>query len=256
MSSKKQLDALGTRLKAYEHIETQTKLIPGNPVYIRLDGRGFSKFTKTMQRPYDARMSLLMEETTKYLVKEFNAVIGYSQSDEISLVLENTYETPCMFEGKIQKLVSTLAASATAYFNANFQNHFDTSVLEFSKRLPTFDCRVINLPSKDEVANMILWRYLDAIKNSKQMAGHHYFSNKELFKLNTDQIVGKLHSEKNVNWYEYPQFFKEGVFIKRETYEKDLEDGATCTRSRIVSKSPTKPFVLLEHEDRIGFIYE
>ena len=75
MSSKTQLDALGNRLKTYEQHETSKKFIPNLPIYVRLDGRGFSKFTKGMARPFDERMSNLMIATTSYLVKELNAVI-------------------------------------------------------------------------------------------------------------------------------------------------------------------------------------
>lgn len=89
MSSKKQLDALGDRLKHFERLRTEDKCIPDLPIYIRLDGRGFSNFTRNMLRPYDSRMSKLMEATTAYLVKEFNATIGFTQSDEISLILLN-----------------------------------------------------------------------------------------------------------------------------------------------------------------------
>lgn len=72
MSSKKQLDALGDRLKHFERLRTEDKCIPDLPIYIRLDGRGFSNFTRKMLRPYDECMSKLMEATTAYLVKEFN----------------------------------------------------------------------------------------------------------------------------------------------------------------------------------------
>ena len=39
-------DALGDRMKAYERQETEQRFIPLLPIYARIDGRGFSKFTK------------------------------------------------------------------------------------------------------------------------------------------------------------------------------------------------------------------
>ena len=65
MSSK---DNLGDKLKDLENNETSRKAIKGIPLMARLDGRGFSKFTKGLKRPYDERMSQLMIDTTKYLV--------------------------------------------------------------------------------------------------------------------------------------------------------------------------------------------
>ena len=93
MSSK---DNLGDRIKQYERIETRGKLIPMLPTVVRLDGRSFSKFTKSFE-PFDEDMLQAMVATTKFLVEESNAVIGYTQSDEITLILYtdivvNTYD--------------------------------------------------------------------------------------------------------------------------------------------------------------------
>lgn len=67
------MDDLGDRLKAYELQETGRKLIPGVPIYARIDGRSFSKFTRHMQRPFDPRMVDAMVETVKYLVDKSGA---------------------------------------------------------------------------------------------------------------------------------------------------------------------------------------
>jgi tRNA(His) 5'-end guanylyltransferase len=252
MSSKKQLDALGDRMKTYERLETDVRFIPNLPIYVRLDGRGFSKFTKKMIRPYDKRLSTLMLATTEYLVKEFGATIGYVQSDEISLVLKHEYEHGAMFEGKVQKLVSTLASSATAFFNTNFAKYFDgLDTTEFCERLPTFDCRIFSVPSWDEATNAILWRYLDAIKNSKQMLAQHYFSHKELQKLNGKQLVDKLKTEKSIIWEDYPEFFRSGVFVKKSNVE--VSEGVI--RSKI-GPHPliTDPFHLYPHDYRVTLI--
>jgi len=55
-------------MKEYEAQETARRFLPGLPIYARIDGRGFSKFTKGMDRPYDARMSNAMVSATKVLV--------------------------------------------------------------------------------------------------------------------------------------------------------------------------------------------
>ena len=252
MSSKKQLDALGDRMKTYERHETDEKLLPNLPIYVRLDGRGFSKFTKKMVRPYDKRLSDLMQATTEYLVKDFGATIGYVQSDEISLVFKNDYDSSAIFEGKIQKLVSTLAASATAFFNAYFSSYFEgKTTFAFCDRLPTFDCRVFSVPSWDEATNAILWRYLDAIKNSKQMLAQHYFSHKDLQGLNGKVLVDKLKTEKNIIWEDYPEFFKSGVFVKRfnVTVREDV------VRSRVGPHPLIKnPYHIYSHEYRVALV--
>jgi tRNA(His) guanylyltransferase len=77
----------GDRMKAYERQETSRRLLPLLPAVVRIDGKNFSRFTKGLQRPFDPRLSELMVATTKYLVSESNALCGYTQSDEISLLL-------------------------------------------------------------------------------------------------------------------------------------------------------------------------
>ena len=135
MTSKLQKDALGTRLKeAYEKPQTSITLMPNLPIIIRLDGRGFSKFTKPLQRPYDERFLKLMQHVTQSLVKEYNCKIGCTQSDEISLVMFNNYLTPCVFNGKLQKLISTISFYAIAIFYTCFQDFFKQTVLEYCEQ--------------------------------------------------------------------------------------------------------------------------
>lgn len=206
-------DAFGDRMKQYEGIEAMRILIPQLPICIRLDGRGFSKFTKGMDRPFDEKMQTMMFKTTLELVEETNAVVGYTQSDEISLVLiPKQNETP-YFGGRVQKICSSLSAVASVKFNSLLPEYFPTKV----KKLPTFDCRVWNVPSKTEAANTILWREMDASKNSISMAASHYFSHMELQNLNGKEKQEKLFQEKGINWNDYPDSFKRGFLILKET---------------------------------------
>ena len=225
-------DALGDRMKAYERIETEKRFAPNSILYIRLDGRGFSKFTKGLERPYDIRMSRLMQETCSYLVDEFNATIGLVQSDEISLIILNEYGSPAAFDAKIQKLTSTLAASCTAYFNTNLHRLIPE---KFNKgRLPTFDCRIFPVPSKVEASNVLLWRENDAIKNSVSMLAQHHFSHKELQNKNQSDMLDMLKNQRNVIWKNEPQFFKSGTIFKRIKYEKVSEhNGERVIRTKI-----------------------
>src|SRR4051812_37118692 len=103
-------------MKELESQETDRKFLLGLPIYARIDGRGFSKFTKGMHRPYDERMSKSMVETTKKLVDKTHATIGYVQSDEISLVWIPTINGNCWFDRKITKMTSVVSGLATISF--------------------------------------------------------------------------------------------------------------------------------------------
>ena len=87
---------LGDRQKFYEKT-TERVIDPSQYIIVRIDGHKFSKFTKGFNKPFDEVLSTAMIETTKELVKRFNAVTGYTQSDEITLLIPpefNTIKTP------------------------------------------------------------------------------------------------------------------------------------------------------------------
>ena len=204
-------DDLGDRIKMYES-NYSLKLLPTLPVVVRLDGKSFSRFTKGLQRPYDKRLSDLMIETTKFLLKEFNFNIGYTQSDEITLAFYNKDpKSQIDFNGKLFKLQSTLAAYTSVFFNKNLIKYLPEKVGEF----PTFDCRAFNVPTLEECVNAIYWRELDATKNSISMASSTFYSHKQLQNKNSKDKQEMLF-QKGVNWNDYPSFFKRGTYVQRK----------------------------------------
>lgn len=216
-------DEFGDRMKLFENAEAGRRLMPMIPALCRLDGKAFSKFTKDMKRPYDKRLSDLMVDTTKWLVRRTNACMGYTQSDEITLAwLSTDYRSQIFFDGRIQKMVSVLASMCTAYFNSRFDAYFiePEFLLGTDKCLALFDCRVWNVPNSIEGANVFLWREQDATKNSISMAAHTYFSHKQTLNKNGKEMQEMLW-QKGVNWNDYPSFFKRGSFVqKRIALEK------------------------------------
>jgi tRNA(His) guanylyltransferase len=208
------IDNLGDRMKAYEFRETERRFLPMLPVYARIDGRNFSAFTRGMERPFDARMITAMVDSTKELIQATHARIGYTQSDEISLVwLGERYDSGIFFDGKIMKMTSVLAALATTHFiQAVRRVGFGP---EYENKFPHFDCRVFQLPNKIEAANAFLWRELDATKNAVSMAARAIYSHKELDHKNGAEMQEMLFA-KGINFNDYPVSFKRGTFARRE----------------------------------------
>ena len=219
-------DSLGDRMKDYEAQETSRRFLPQLPLYARIDGRGFSKFTRDMERPYDIHMSRCMIETTKTLVKETHATLGYVQSDEISLVWIPGPNGVAWFDGKVMKMTSVLAGLATASFIENVMNYF-TNWMELVMQLPHFDARVISMPTETEAANMVIWRARDASKNSISMAASHYYSHKEL-QHKTGRDKHEMLYAKGVNWAHYPSFFKQGTWVRRANVQRMLTEAELC----------------------------
>ena len=234
------LDDFGDRMKAYEASETARRLDVSLPIYARIDGRSFSRFTRGLDRPFDARMSRCMIGATKALVEHTHARIGYTQSDEISLVWLSEGESEGFFGGKVQKLCSVLSGLATAAFMAEAVRELP----DYISRLPHFDCRVFNLPTQTEAANAFLWRERDAVKNSVSMTAQAHFSHKALHGKACKDMRGMLDNA-GVDYDGFPTFFKRGTWILRETIERPFTadelaaipqkhrpvDGALITRS-------------------------
>lgn len=208
-------DKFGDRMKMYENIEAQRAFMPGLPICVRIDGRAFHTFTRGMKRPYDEDMSNAMVETMKYLVEQTFACIGYTQSDEITLILSDVKEP--MFGGRISKLTSLFASMATAKFNEVIHKKYP------DKPLAQFDCRCWQVPNRNEAVNELLWREFDATKNSISMAARTYYSDKQLLGKNGSQKQDLL-MEKGVNWNDYPAFFKRGTYAKRVVIERPMTD--------------------------------
>ena len=202
---------LGSRMKLYEGQESDRRLTPLLPVMARLDGRAFHNFTKGMHRPYDVKFRALMVHTAKALMVEANPTMAYVQSDEISLVwYQDTIESEIYFAGRIQKMVSTLAATASVAFTDSMAHFLPDKEGSFA----AFDCRVWTCPTLMEAANCFLWRERDATKNSILSAGQAHFSHKQLHGKNTTVIQDMLH-EKGVNWNDYPADFKRGTWVQK-----------------------------------------
>ncbi len=215
-------DALGDRMKAYERQETGARFLPMLPIYARIDGRGFSRFTRGFARPYDERFRAAMLDTVKWLVEHTQARVGYTQSDEISLCWHaERYDASVFFDGKKQKMVSMLAAMATQRFNRFLWTSDDPFVRQAAERNPVFDARVFQLPNRTECANVFVWRELDATKNALAMAARELYSHKELMGKNRPELHELLFA-KGVNFNDYPVEFKRGVYVQRRRVRRQL----------------------------------
>lgn len=221
-------DKLGNRMKNnYEKIP-QIKLMRRTPVAIRIDGKSFHTFTRGFKKPFDDIFIKSMQETMKYLCENIQGcVLGYTQSDEITLILQDykTFETQAWFDYEVQKMCSISASMATMAFNKFFNNEvINASTTEDNDILITylkalnkgamFDSRCFNIP-KEEVTNLLFWRQLDATRNSVQMLGRAYYSHKELHGKNSFQIDEMLLA-KGIDFHTYPTHQKRGSCCIRD----------------------------------------
>ncbi len=232
-------DELGTRMKEYYESVPKFRLYRRTPVAIRLDGKAFHTFTRGFQKPFDEILVKSMQETMKYLCENIQGcVLGYTQSDEITLILVDYkhLNSDAWFDYEVQKMCSIAASMATMAFNKFFFHNagevirnahmekISDSYKDYVEILhkarskgAMFDARCFNIP-KEEVANLIYWRQLDATRNSIQMVGQANFSHKELQNKTCNMIQDMLHEQKGINWNDFPTHLKRGSCCIRQMY--------------------------------------
>lgn len=210
-------DSLGNKHKALEQISAGQRLIPYVPVIARLDGRAFHTLLRNADKPFDEKVVEAMQVTAKTLLDHFSASIAYTQSDEITLV----WDPLDIFDGKIQKLVSTSASMAGVVFYKKLvesgPNRHDGDII------PTFDCRVWQVPDLEIAAENILWREIDATKNSISMLASAHFHHNKLIGISTKERLVMLEA-KGIIWGELPSHLKRGSYFRKVKRTKFLSE--------------------------------
>ncbi|MFE5503814.1 MULTISPECIES: tRNA(His) guanylyltransferase Thg1 family protein [Amycolatopsis] len=214
---------------------------PGAWTVLRVDGRGFSKFTEArFEKPFDPRFADCMAEAANALMAEFASPYVYTESDEISLVLPPAAD---LFGRGVEKLVSISAGVASAAFThaAGVPAHFDG--------------RVWLGTTADDVVDYFSWRQADAARCA--LNGWCYWILRKAGKSASEAgaaLEGTGVSEKNellfahgVNFAEVPAWQRRGVGLYWESYERtgfdpvrEVEVSATRRRVRVDRELPMK----------------
>lgn len=146
-------DSLGDRIKAYEEV-WNPKFTPNSSLLIRIDGKAFHTWTRKLDKPFDNQLNLAMVTAMKFTAQEMQGFkLGYTQSDEATFLLTDTYESSPWFDWKLNKIVSVTASMFTAHFNNVWR----------PARCPgpaMFDARAFVVPD-DDVPNVFVWREKD-----------------------------------------------------------------------------------------------
>ena len=218
--------SLGDRMKQYESV-SKTRLVHRMPVILRLDGCHFHTFTKGFDKPFDEVLMCSMIKTMKFLCQNIQGcVFGYTQSDEISLILVDykKLNSSAWYDNEVQKMCSVAASLCTLAFNRIFREEVHSHVPEYfignpkllsayNKALETgavFDCRAFNV-HKEDVCNCIIWRQQDATRNSIQSLAQSKFNHKELHGLSCNKLQDKLFTERGINWNDLEVYKKRGT---------------------------------------------
>ena len=228
-------DDLDMIMRTYEESLDQY-IEPDKFIIARLDGRSFTKLTKEIcdfKKPFDEGFRDLMVETVMHLMKScgFNIVRGYTESDEISLLLA---PDSTQFNRKVRKLNSILAGEASAFFSLQLG-------------IPAcFDCRIIPLPDQERVDDYFSWRQEDANRNALNSwcywtlreKGYNAADAQSLIKGKSIEEKKQLLKQYEIDFDSLPQWQRKGVNVTWVEVEKDgwnpvTQKATTATRKEL-----------------------
>lgn len=240
------INELDVRMKTYENV-SKSFLMRRNPVIIRIDGKAFNTFTKGLKKPFDMNLMKVMWNTALKLCANIqNVKIAYTQSDEISLLLED-YEcinTDAWFKYNVQKMASVSASMSTLYFNKLwkemsrylFENYYSKlNYNEDEEKYKYFECfdsknfhamfdaRAFSIP-KEEVCNYFISRQNNAMTNSVMSLALSVFTHKEIVGLSCKDIKNEMFTKRNVCWNDLPVACQCGVCIIKDNFNNWIID--------------------------------
>ena len=93
-------DEFEGRMRALEVFHA-LRLPPGSWVILRLDGRGFSRFTESrFEKPFDARFHDGMVQVARAVLEDLQGLYAYTESDEVSVLLPPGWD---LFDRELEK---------------------------------------------------------------------------------------------------------------------------------------------------------
>lgn len=180
---------------------------------IRVDGHCFHTFTRKLKKPFDPAMVKAMQSATKRLIEFFSACYGYTQSDEITIVLPKNSQD---FGRRTHKLASLAAAIATAEFIKYMELYMGKKLT----KLPVFDGRAFALMNEEELGYYQFFRQHDASRNAISAVARAYYSSKQLENKNSDDKVRMLAGKEVDFWKEYSTAEIFGFYFRRKLFTR------------------------------------
>jgi tRNA(His) guanylyltransferase len=210
------MNKLSNRIEGYQNISDH-KLLPRVPLIISVNGRGFSKITNLLDKPYDQKFGECILNTMLRLCTDVEGTIfGYQHNDEIVLVLRNdqSQETLPWYENSVQKICSVVSSIATLHFN-KCATAIDLNLMGES----IFTSQIFAVPNIVEAINTLIYKQQHNFHTSIQFACFYELLKKYdkntikdmLSGLSIDERKDLLQQECSIDFNDYPDVFKRGA---------------------------------------------
>nr|CAG4638638.1 EOG090X0AR4 [Cyclestheria hislopi] len=230
-----------SKFEYVRHFEMDDRCLPNTWIIVRLDGKGFHKFSSdhNYQKPNDTRGLNLMTCAARTVMEEFNELcLAYGQSDEYSFVFRKDAQA---YKRRSSKLATTVCSLFTSAFMFHWNTYFETTRPLYP---PTFDGRVVLYPSNQNLRDYFSWRQADCHVNN--LYNTAFWALVQKGGLSTAQAEEKLRgtfaSDKNeilftdfgINYNNEPEMFRKGTILIRKKRPITLLNGEVREKSKVV----------------------
>ncbi|WVQ70829.1 hypothetical protein IAR50_000351 [Cryptococcus sp. DSM 104548] len=219
-----------SRFEYVRNYELPDSLIPNTFIVVRVDGKGFHKFSDehSFTKPNDKRALDLMNAAAQAVLEEYkDVVMAFGESDEYSFLLRRETKLYNRRRSKINSSVVSLFTSAYVFYWPQF---FPETALRYP---PTFDGRAVVYPTAREVRDYFSWRQADTHINNLYNTAfwalvHDGCSTAESHKI----LQGTTSKDKNeilfkrfeINYNNLPEVFRKGSICVRKPSEIQTEE--------------------------------
>ncbi|KQO98125.1 tRNA(His) guanylyltransferase Thg1 family protein [Leifsonia sp. Leaf264] len=187
---------------------SKTHLDGTRPVIVRVDGVGFSKYTKHLQAPADDRFIDAMNASARALAERIPQVeYVFVQSDEANILILPSALGELPYGAGQQKLVSIAASVASTAFN-------EQRSADGGDAAAAFDGRAFNI-RWDEIGRYFLWRQQVGWANSMTMTARTFFSHHQLDGVGVNEVRRRI-AEQGTD----PDFTPDGFRNGRHLYKR------------------------------------
>ena len=232
-----------TLKKQMKELEDNPELDSSRPIIINASMTKYVDFINGLQRPIDTLLSRAMELTLIDAVKKFNASIGHTYGNRITLVVPaKSSDWDAVYGGRLHKIISMVSVFTTMRFTQHFGNLVNDTV-EGRAQNPYYDVLVNKMHTEvafsatafnvdvASVHSYMLWRVRYAINSSKLMFNNYYCMDTvlELFSSRT-----QISKERGYDWEECSDSFKYGVLAKKIQYN-EIVNGFDVQKIKVVS---------------------
>ncbi|ETS63616.1 hypothetical protein PaG_01915 [Moesziomyces aphidis] len=237
----------GTKFAYVRNFELPDSVIPDTYLVVRIDGKGFHKFSKAhdFAKPNDATALELMNEAARYVMQSLKGqvALAFGESDEYSFLLR---KSTTLYSRRNSKITTHIVSLFTSAYVWNWSKFFPNQPLLHP---PSFDGRMVVYPNEQVVRDYFSWRQADTHINNLynttfwalvlQGGRTEQEATKELegtFSADKHEI---LHTKFGINYDQLPPIFRKGTTLVWTTNASEPPTPTQAAEMSVASPSKT-----------------